>query len=163
MDRKLIQMGLEIGKKFLIKADTWRAGVHTAIEIKQGYLNSEVERIVRVRIFGDKGFLTIKGKNENLTRKEFEYNIPLNEAYSLLGLCEKPLIEKTRHLYLHHGNNWEIDVFKGENEGLIIAEIELSSEDQEFKIPKWIGEEISTDSKYYNSSLIANPFVNWGK
>jgi adenylate cyclase len=125
------------------------------------YLNSTAERTVRVRVYGDKAFLTIKGKNQNLTRKEFEYEIPLQDAQNLLELCEKPIIEKTRFLLSHHTNIWELDVFEGENKGLIVAEIELTSEEESINIPSWVGEEVSTDSKYYNSSLLANPYCNW--
>jgi adenylate cyclase len=127
------------------------------------YLNSTAERTVRVRVYGDKAFLTIKGKNQNLTRKEFEYEIPLEDAQNLLELCEKPIIEKTRFLLSQHTNIWEIDVFEGENKGLIVAEIELTSEEESIDIPSWVGEEVSTDSKYYNSSLLVNPYCSWGK
>lgn len=163
MNDILKKMGLEIERKFLVKNDTWKEKVSKSISIKQGYLSSDIERTVRVRIFGNKGFLTIKGKNDNLTRKEFEYDIPLNEAKSLLELCKKPIIEKTRFLVKEYGKIWEVDVFEGENEGLIIAEVELESENQELQILEWVGEEVSTDSKYFNSSLISNPFVNWEK
>jgi adenylate cyclase len=125
------------------------------------YLNSKAERTVRVRIYGEKAFLTIKGKNQNLTRKEFEYEIPLLDAQNLLELCEKPIIEKIRFLLSHHTNTWEIDVFEGENKGLIVAEIELTSEEESINIPSWVGEEVSTDSKYYNSSLLVNPYCSW--
>jgi len=154
-------MAIEIERKFLIKDDFWRNESDEGTPIKQGYLNSTTERTVRVRIYGNKGFITIKGKNENLTRKEFEYEIPLNDAVELLKLCERPIIEKTRFLLYQDNNTWEIDVFDGENEGLIIAEIELTSESDTFKIPSWLGEEVSHDTRYYNSSLIINPYINW--
>jgi adenylate cyclase len=154
-------MGVEIERKFLIKDDSWREKATDANDIKQGYLNSVAERTVRVRISERKGILTIKGKNDNLSRLEYEYEIPLKDAESLIELCENPIIEKTRHSYLHANHHWEIDVFKGENEGLIVAEVELESEEEELQLPEWIGEEVSNDSKYYNSSLITNPFVNW--
>ena len=154
-------MGLEIERKFLLKNDDWKNDVDKGTSIKQGYLNSHIERTVRVRVFGDKGFLTIKGKNENLSRTEFEYDIPLKEAEALLGLCEKPIIEKTRFLFHNQEDIWEIDVFEGENRGLIVAEIELQSEEQEVQLPEWIGEEVSHDNRYYNSSLINKPFSNW--
>lgn len=154
-------MGVEIERKFLIKNASWQNEADQGTSIKQGYLNSNKERTVRVRVYGKEGFLTIKGKNKNLTRKEFEYAIPLEEAESLLQLCEKPLVEKTRFLLRDMGNTWEIDVFEGVNKGLSIAEIELSSETQKFNLPEWVGEEVSNDPKYYNSSLIANPFINW--
>ncbi|MCG8577438.1 MAG: CYTH domain-containing protein [Flavobacteriales bacterium] len=154
-------MGVEIERKFLIKDDSWREKATDANDIKQGYLNSVAERTVRVRISRGKGILTIKGKNDNLSRLEYEYEIPLKDAESLIDLCEKPIIEKTRHSYFRANHHWEIDVFKGENEGLIVAEVELESEEEELQLPEWIGEEVSNDSRYYNSSLITNPFVNW--
>lgn len=156
-------MGLEIERKFLIKDTSWKNETKEGISIRQGYLNSEVERTVRVRVHGEQGVLTIKGKNQNLTRKEFEYQIPLDDALDLIDLCEKPIIEKTRFLLSVNHNTWEIDVFEGENEGLVVAEIELTSEEESFDIPSWLGEEVSSDSKFYNSSLIKNPYANWGK
>jgi len=156
-------MGLEIERKFLVKGDTWRAVVVSTTEIKQGYLNAAPERTVRIRIYGAKGFITIKGKNENLTRKEFEYEIPLTDAESLIELCEQPIIEKTRHIYNYMGNKWEVDEFKGDNAGLIMAEVELKDENQKVEIPGWIGEEVSSDRRYYNSSLIKNPYSKWGE
>lgn len=157
------KMELEIERKFLVKNDKWRTDAVGAIEMKQGYLNSAVERTVRIRIAGEKGILTIKGRSENLTREEFEYEVPLSDAYRLIELCEKPIIEKTRYLCPSKEVTWEIDEFKGENAGLVIAEIELNSEDQKIEIPEWIGEEVSTDPKYYNASLITNPFMQWKK
>lgn len=154
-------MGLEIERKFLIKNDHWRENKIEATEIKQGYLSSAIDRTVRVRVRGEKGILTIKGKSGNLTRAEFEYEIPLDEAVSLLKLCEKPIIEKTRYVCRYKGNSWEIDEFMGVNKGLLLAEVELESEDQTVEIPDWVGEEVSTDPKYYNSSLTANPYTKW--
>ena len=156
-------MGLEIERKFLIKNDSWKNEIKKTISIIQGYLNSEVERTVRIRIQGERGVLTIKGKNQNVTRKEFEYQIPLDDALNLLAMCEKPIIEKTRFLIPSNHSTWEIDVFDGENKGLVIAEIELTSEEESFDIPNWLGEEVSSESKYYNSSLITNPSGNWKK
>jgi len=155
-------MGLEIERKFLLKNDDWKLLVKEEISIKQGYLNAEKERTVRVRVYSERGFLTIKGKNENLTRKEFEYEIPLEEAEQILLLSENPLIEKTRFIVQHQNNTWEIDVFEGVNKGLTVAEIELESEREKFDIPEWIGKEVSTDKKYYNANLISNPFEGWG-
>ena len=156
-------MGLEIERKFLIKDDSWEKDVKEGISIKQGYLNSTAERTVRIRIYGDNGFLTVKGRNKSLTRKEFEYQIPLKDAFDMLDICEKPIIEKTRFLLSKNNSTWEIDVFEGKNEGLIVAEIELTSEKESFDSPSWLGEEVSLDSKYYNSSLITNPYSNWNK
>lgn len=152
---------LEIERKFLVANDSWKQEVTNSTVIKQGYLNSSPERTVRIRIRGEKGYLTIKGKNENLTRKEFEYEIPLSEANELLDLCEKPIIEKTRHLVNQGKHTWEIDVFEGDNKGLIVAEIELTSENQSFETPAWIGKEVSADARYFNSSLIKLPYSKW--
>jgi len=154
-------MGLEIERKFLIKNDDWKEKSDSGQIIKQGYLNLDVERTVRVRIINGKGVLTIKGKTVKTTRLEFEYEIPLEEAKEILKLSEKSIIEKTRYEIPDNGKIWEIDIFEGENKGLEIAEIELSNEDEEIVIPKWIGKEVSEDSRYYNSSLIKNPFKNW--
>jgi CYTH domain-containing protein len=154
-------MGLEIERKFLLKNDNWKTLVKEEISIKQGYLNSEKERTVRVRSYGNKGLITIKGKNKNLTRKEFEYEIPLTDALQMLNLAEQPIIEKTRFIATNKTHTWEIDVFEGVNNGLIVAEIELESETEQFDIPEWIGKEVSTDPKYYNASLIKHPFKDW--
>lgn len=156
-------MGLEIERKFLLKNNSWKKEIKKTIFIRQGYLNSKVERTVRIRIQGEQGVLTIKGKNQNVTRKEFEYQIPLDDALHLISMCEKPVIEKTRFLISSNRCTWEIDVFDGENKGLVIAEIELSSEEESFDIPNWLGKEVSSESKYYNSSLITNPYSNWKK
>ena len=156
-------MGLEIERKFLVKNDSWKDEIKEIISIRQGYLNSETERTVRIRIHGEQGILTIKGKNQNLTRKEFEYPIPLNEALDLLQICEKPIIKKTRYLISSDNKTWEIDVFEGKNKGLVVAEIELNSEEESFIFPSWLGEEVSSDAKYYNSSLITAPYSSWNK
>ena len=156
-------MAKEIERKFLVKTAAWRpqdAGVH----FKQGYLNTQKERVVRVRIEGAKAKLTIKGVTTGVTRSEFEYPIPVEDAAILLdNLCEKPLIDKHRHKEVHGGKTWEIDVFHGDNEGLVVAEIELESEAEAFVRPDWVGEEVSSDPRYFNSNLLKNPFKNWGK
>ena len=154
-------MPIEIERKFLLKHEGWRKLCDAGTVIRQGYLNSHKERTVRVRVKGDKGFLTIKGKSENLSRAEFEYEIPLADAENMLSLCEKPLIEKTRYLVKRYDCLWEIDVFEGENKGLIVAEVELPHEDFQVELPDWIGEEVSDDSRYFNSSLISKPFCKW--
>lgn len=156
-------MGIEIERKFLLKDGSWRSEIAQKTSIKQGYLNSEKMRTVRVRVKGQKGFLTIKGKNNNATRKEFEYEIPLSEAEEMLSLCEKPIIEKVRSEIIRGKNLWEVDEFEGENKGLIVAEIELESEDESFEIPAWIGNEVTHDPRYYNSSLISHPYHGWNK
>jgi CYTH domain-containing protein len=120
------------------------------------------ERTVRVRTIDDKGFLTIKGITIGATRREYEYEIPMADTNEMLDeLCEKPIIEKTRFKISHAGLTWEIDEFAGVNQGLIVAEVELESEDQNIDFPPWVGEEVSGDPRYFNSNLIANPFANW--
>lgn len=154
-------MGIEIERKFKIKNDSWKKEADSGTWISQGYLNTAPERTVRVRIRGESAYLTIKGKNQNLSRKEFEYQIPVDEAKSLLELCESPIIEKTRYLLQQENLTWEIDIFGGVNQGLQVAEVELESEQQSIELPDWIGEEVSNDVRYYNSSLIANPYSTW--
>lgn len=154
-------MGIEIERKFLLTGTTWK---HLApgTSYRQGYLNSAKERTVRVRTIDDKGFLTIKGISVGATRVEYEYEIPVADAKHLLDdLCEKPIIEKNRYKISHSGFVWEIDEFFGENEGLVVAEIELESEDQTFEKPEWVGEEVTGDPRYFNSNLIKNPFIKW--
>jgi adenylate cyclase len=154
-------MGTEIERKFLMKDDSWRS-LATGTKYRQGYLNSTKERVVRVRTIDDKGFLTIKGITTGATRVEYEYEIPDAEATAMLDdLCEKPLIEKNRYKIALCGFTWEVDEFFGENQGLIVAEVELESEDQQFEKPEWIGEEVTGDPKYFNSNLIQNPYLKW--
>lgn len=156
-------MGLEIERKFLLKNENWRTAITKQTTIKQGYLNSHKERTVRIRIYGNQGIITIKGKVENIVRPEFEYEIPLEDAHAMLKLCEQPIIEKNRFEVVYDGKIWEIDEFSGNNQGLILAEIELNAADEKFGIPDWIGKEVSEDTRYYNSNLIAHPFENWDK
>ena len=154
-------MGVEIERKFLLQGDAWR-GLGQAVLLRQGYLSSARERVVRVRIEGEQAMLTIKGANVGATRGEWEYPIPLDDAVELLdGLCEQPLIEKVRHRIEHAGMVWEVDEFLGANAGLVVAEIELASEDQPFEKPDWIGAEVSGDARYYNANLIRHPFSQW--
>lgn len=156
-------MGKEIERKFLVKDETYKK-LCSGKQYKQGYLNSSPERTVRVRLIDNKGFLTIKDKGNNLTRSEFEYEIPYIDAEEILNnICEKPIIVKTRYSYNYMGHLWEIDEFHGENEGLVVAEIELSNESENFILPDWIGEEVSYDSRYLNSHLISNPYKRWNK
>ena len=154
-------MGKEIEKKFLIITDDWRS-LGTGKPYCQGYLNSEKGRTVRVRTISDRGILTIKGPSEGAARLEFEYDIPVDEALEMLDrLCHKPLIEKTRYKIDFAGFTWEVDEFKGENEGLLFAEIELEYEGQQFEKPPWIGSEVTGDARYYNANLVKNPFSAW--
>jgi len=154
-------MGNEIERKFLLKNNDWKNFVVNGSIIKQGYLYSSKESTTRVRIYGNKAYLTIKGQTKGVSRVEFEYEIPLTEANEIFNLCQNPLIEKTRYIIEQGNLKWEIDVFEGENKGLVIAEIELESESQYFYKPEWLGMEVSHENKYYNSFLVENPFKNW--
>jgi adenylate cyclase len=154
-------MGKEIERKFLLKNDFWRSGV-SGEEYVQGYLTAEKGKVVRVRIAGNQGYLTIKGRYVGYSRPEFEYEIsPKDARFILDNLCLKPLIEKIRYKIKYKNFTWEIDEFKGDNKGLILAEIELQSENQHFEIPEWIGEEVSGDPRYFNSNLVKHPFTKW--
>jgi CYTH domain-containing protein len=152
-------MATEIERKFLVSGDEWRTA--TATHYCQGYLNRQAERTVRVRIAGEQAFLTIKGPTRGASRSEFEYSIPVEDAQQLLQLCQRPVIEKFRRVIEHAGMLWEVDEFLGENQGLVIAEIELQKEDQTFELPTWIGAEVTDDKRYYNSNLSAHPFSQW--
>ena len=154
-------MAQEIERKFRVANDDWRAMASSSSSLKQGYLSSSAEATVRVRLEDNLGTLTIKSKTKGITRNEFEYAIPAQEAKELLMLCSGPLIEKTRYRIPQENHTWEIDVFEGDNDGLIIAEIELTSEDDYFVKPQWLGEEVSGDSRYYNSNLATHPYVKW--
>ena len=153
-------MAWEIERKFLVTGDIYRAGA-TGVLFRQGYLNSDPERTVRIRVAGDNGFLTVKGFKTDTMAAEFEYRIPLQDARALLELCEKPLIEKTRYQVEVDGFEWEIDEFLGDNQGLVLAEIELEEAGATFPRPEWLGEEVTDDPRYFNSSLIRNPYKNW--
>jgi len=152
-------MGIEIERKFLVLGDEWRAA--PAVYFSQGYLNRDKARTVRVRIAGNEAFLTVKGQSVGATRAEFEYPIPVWDARELLALCEQPLIEKNRRKILHEGFVWEVDEFLGENLGLVVAEIELPTEDTVFALPEWLGEEVTSDERYFNSNLSRHPFSQW--
>lgn len=152
-------MGLEIERKFLVIGDGWNRG--KGQRITQGYLNRDKERTVRVRIAGNEAFLTIKGATRGASRAEFEYPIPLQDAQQLIGLCERPVIDKLRHVLVHDGMAWEVDEFKGANLGLLVAEIELTHESQRFTKPAWVGEEVTDDPRYHNSALSSHPYAEW--
>jgi adenylate cyclase len=151
---------VEIERKFLINPELWQPLVN-GVEIKQGYLSADPERVVRVRIAGEKAFLTIKGKPVGIVRAEYEYEIPKNDAGQLLKICLGFPVEKIRFKEKIGELVWEIDVFKGENQGLIMAEVELEDEIQKVDLPVWIGEEVSNDSRYYNAQLSKNPYSKW--
>lgn len=154
-------MAKEIERKFLVEGEGWRALAEGKL-YRQGYLNSVKERTVRVRTVGQKGFLTIKGITVGATRVEYEYEIPLGECNAMLDdLAEKPIIEKKRYAIAFGGLTWEVDEFFGENAGLIVAEVELGSEEQAFEKPSWAGREVTGDPRYFNSNLIAHPYSTW--
>jgi adenylate cyclase len=153
-------MGKEIERKFLVTGNAWRAGEGT--DFRQGYLSTDKERTVRVRAAGDIAHLTIKGITEGATRTEFEYPIPVADAELMLDtLCLRPLIEKRRYRVQHGGMTWEIDEFRGDNVGLVIAEIELERPQQRFEKPEWVGEEVTSDPRFYNANLVAHPYSTW--
>ncbi|MBD2342462.1 CYTH domain-containing protein [Calothrix sp. FACHB-156] len=154
-------MAVEIERKFLVRGDSWRNLAKGSLYI-QGYISTKKEATVRIRIVGNQAYLTIKGISFQYSRAEFEYPIPLEDAQEMLNnLCEQPLIEKTRYRIEYGNLIWEIDEFDGVNKGLILAEVELSHEQQQIELPIWIGEEVSDDPKYFNSNLIKHPFSKW--
>ncbi|MFQ5584378.1 MAG: CYTH domain-containing protein [Calditrichia bacterium] len=156
-------MATEIERKFLLKNDSWRHGAK-GMQVRQGYLCTDIERTARVRTVGNNGFLTIKGKSKGAARREFEYAIPLTDANTMLEeLCKKPLIEKKRYKIEYGGFIWEVDEFYGENEGLILVEVELEHENQELSFPDWVGREVTGDPKYFNANLIEHPYKTWGR
>ncbi len=155
-------MGIEIERKYLINSDAWRGASHKSTRLRQGYLSTDADRNVRVRLKGDRGLLTIKGRGQGLTRQEFEYEIPANDVEQILeSLCLDSPIDKTRYELRHGGLLWEIDEFYGANAGLIVAEVELESEDQAIDLPDWVGEEVTHDPRYLNANLVARPFTTW--
>ncbi len=154
-------MGIEIERKFLLAGDGWRA-LGAPVLLRQGYLASDPDRTVRVRVEGGQGTLTIKGRSTGAARGEWEYPIPLPDANELLDrLCQQPLIEKYRRRIPFGQHVWEVDEFLGANQGLVVAEIELNAEDEAFDKPDWIGDEVTHDRRYFNSSLVSLPFSRW--
>ncbi len=154
-------MGVEIERKFLVQGSAWKT-LGEPVFFRQGYLSSQKERTVRVRIEGERAVITIKGKSVGATRGEWEYPIPVADAAELLdGLCEQPLIEKYRRKIAVGAHVWEVDEFLGANAGLVVAEIELGAEDEVFDQPDWVSDEVTDDARYYNSNLIRHPFSNW--
>lgn len=155
-------MALEVERKFLVKNDRWRS-LATGVLYRQGYIANQSGRTVRIRVAGNRAFLTIKGSTRGITRAEFEYAIPIEDANEMLNtLCEAPLIEKYRYKITLGNLVWEVDEFLGENQGLIVAEVELQNSDVFLdQLPDWVGEEVSHDPRYYNSNLVTHPFKQW--
>lgn len=155
-------MATEIERKFLLRDDSWRKEADMGVTIRQGYLAGSEKSSIRVRVTDDRANINIKSATLDITRHEYEYPIPLEDANELLDLLnEGPLIEKIRYHVHHGGHQWEIDVFSGDNEGLVVAEIELSSKDEEFERPDWLGDEVSDDHRYYNVCLVKHPYKDW--
>lgn len=159
-------VGIEIERKFTLKNDSWKQQVSNTKKIRQGYLVTGLDEqqpaSVRVRISDDAANLNIKSAMLSVTRQEFEYAIPVADAETLLNtLCEKSIIEKTRHIVVHATKTWEIDVFEGDNAGLVLAEIELDTENETIELPDWIGREVSEDPRYYNVYLVTHPYKTW--
>jgi len=155
-------MAQEIERKFLVADDSWRAAAGAGTAYRQGYLSLDAARVVRVWVLGGRGFLTIKGLRLGISAPEYEYQIPVAEAEQMLAtLCLRPLIEKVRFELPFGGLTWEIDEFQGENQGLVVAEVELESEGQAVELPPWAGPEVSHDRRYANASLVLRPFKSW--
>ncbi|MDD3610047.1 MAG: CYTH domain-containing protein [Halothiobacillaceae bacterium] len=155
-------MAQEIERKFLVRDESWKVDVSEYFELRQGYLNTPGKASIRVRVDGRQAFLNIKSVTLGIQRHEYEYPIPLADANEMLDLlCEGPRIEKTRYHVRHGEHLWEIDVFHGDNNGLVVAEIELSSADERFARPDWLGEEVSHDPRYFNVSLVRLPYKDW--
>lgn len=155
-------MGIEIERKFLVNHEQWEKLVKPAGEFyRQGYLLTDPQKTIRVRQTSDKGFLTIKGISVGATRAEYEYEIPFEEAKELLDQFSVAELSKVRFKIAIENHTWEVDVFSGNNQGLIVAEIELKSENEKFVLPTWIDREVTGDEKYYNSNLVLKPFIDW--
>jgi adenylate cyclase len=156
------QMGVEIERKYLVTDDRWRQAVSRVRHVRQGYLSKAGAVAVRVRcVDNEHAFLTVKSAKQGIRRQEFEYPIPVREAEELMLLCEGCVIEKQRYDLQYAGMTWEIDVFLGANEGLVIAEVELAREDQEIEIPPWASSEVTDDERYYNAGLSKHPYCTW--
>lgn len=156
-------MATEIERKFLLKGDEWRVLAKGTV-YRQGYLSTKKGCSVRVRLVGDRGYLTIKGLTEGFSRAEYEYPIPAKDAQEMLdNLCDRPLIEKTRYKIEYAGLIWEVDEFAGENQGLTLAEVELTDKNQIIELPDWIGKEVSDDARYFNVNLVQYPYSQWSE
>ncbi len=155
-------MSSEIERKFLLRDESWRALARDPVRMRQGYLVGTARASVRVRVSAGRAWLNLKSATVGVTRAEFDYEIPASDAEQILDtLCQRPLIEKTRYFVDHAGHLWEIDVFEGDNAGLVVAEIELRREDETFELPPWAGEEVSHDRRYYNAALVNRPYSSW--
>lgn len=155
-------MAEEIERKFLVASDAWRRDVTRSAHFQQGYLASNAECAVRVRLSGDRALLTIKSAAPGIRRSEYEYEIPLADAREIFDtLCVGRRLSKTRHFVTHGPDTWEVDTFEGENQGLVLAELELADEAQSFERPPWLGEEVSGDRRYSNASLAERPYSSW--
>ena len=155
-------MGTEIERKFLVRAESWRAAAADSRRLRQGYVAVDGQTTVRVRTDGEEAWLTVKGPQAGLARAEFEYRIPREDAEAMLGLCRGRLVEKVRHHVPVGGHVWEVDEFSGPNAGLIVAEIELDRADEPFQTPEWVGDEVSGDPRYLNAQLSVRPYGSWG-
>jgi adenylate cyclase len=155
-------MATEIEHKYLVNLDVWKNIIpEQSIEIRQAYLQTDPAKTIRIRTMGKSGYITIKGMAVGASRPEFEYEIPIAEANELINKFCSDLIEKTRHIVIHDNSTWEVDEFKGLNEGLIVAEIELTSEAEKYSIPNWVDKNVTDDLKYANSNLTIKPFKTW--
>jgi adenylate cyclase len=156
-------MAKEIERKFLVRPRTW-SELGPGLVIRQGYLSTAIERTVRVRTYGDRGYVTIKGVTSGISRDEYEYEIPFGDATEIIDrLCHRPLIEKTRYRIPFAGHTFEVDEFTGANRGLTVAEVELKSADEKAELPDWIDRDVSGDPRYFNSNLALKPFSTWEK
>jgi len=155
-------MAIEIERKFLVVDDAWRIAAAPGVRFLQGYLANSGRNSIRVRVGGNQAWLNLKSATPGVSRREFEYPVPVADAEEILEtLCLRPWIDKTRYLVEHQGHRWEVDVFAAENHGLVVAEIELGAEDERFERPAWLGEEVSGDPRYYNARLVEHPYADW--
>ena len=154
-------MAKEIERKFLVAGDGWQAEVRETERLRQGYLFADERVAIRVRTAGETGYLTIKADNTAVTRDEFEYEIPLADAEAMFALCRGGLVDKTRHTLHRPGGHWTVDVFAGENDGLVLAEVELETADTALALPDWAGDDVTADRRYRNAALSNRPFTSW--
>ena len=156
-------MAIEIERKFRVTGSGWRAAVRTSTLLRHGYLANTARASVRVRVAGEQAWLSVKAMTPGRARAEYEFPIPCSDAQEMLQLCEGPLVEKRRHIVVHGGDEWEVDEFLGENAGLVVAELELNSEQQRFSHPDWLGAEVTDDERYYNFRLSQQPYSRWSE